>query len=193
MYITVGIPSCRTVADPVPDVDTREDQIEALRVLSAGNTIIIALLGGVLALQASPLSCSFSRPLYLPLPLPPFHSPHASLFFRLLPVRRRALGLRLFFSSAPATRLIPVCVFFVRVLTCPCLLSRLDSAGPHRADNCRRGAPDRTDDGHERDGQAGEQYSRRMEAKILAEAEQAEKQKAAGGAAPAVAESKKDQ
>ena len=32
-------------------VDTRENQIEALRVLSAGNTLIIVLLGGVLALQ----------------------------------------------------------------------------------------------------------------------------------------------
>ena len=51
--MTVGIPSCRTVADPVPDVDTKEDQIEALRILSAGNTIIIVLLGGVLVLQVS--------------------------------------------------------------------------------------------------------------------------------------------
>ncbi|KAI1796569.1 hypothetical protein LXA43DRAFT_1152946 [Ganoderma leucocontextum] len=51
VYMTVGIPSCRTVADPVPDVDTKDDQIEALRVLSAGNTIIIVLLGGILALQ----------------------------------------------------------------------------------------------------------------------------------------------
>ncbi len=36
-------------------VDTREDQIEALRVLSAGNTLIIVLLGGVLALQVREL------------------------------------------------------------------------------------------------------------------------------------------
>ncbi|TFK91710.1 Shr3 amino acid permease chaperone [Polyporus arcularius HHB13444] len=52
VYLTVGIPACRTVADPIPDVDSEQDRIEALRVLSAGNTIIILLLGGVLALQA---------------------------------------------------------------------------------------------------------------------------------------------
>ena len=51
MYLTVTIPSIRTVVTPVEGVDTREDQIEALRVLSAGNTLIIVLLGGVLALQ----------------------------------------------------------------------------------------------------------------------------------------------
>ena len=51
--MTVGIPACRTVADPVPNVDTKDDQIEALRILSAGNTIIIVLLGGILALQVS--------------------------------------------------------------------------------------------------------------------------------------------
>jgi ER membrane protein SH3 len=51
MYITVTIPAIRTVVTPVEGVDTREDQIEALRVLSAGNTLIIVLLGGVLALQ----------------------------------------------------------------------------------------------------------------------------------------------
>lgn len=53
VYITVGIPSSRTVANPVPNVDTREDQIEALRVLSAGNTIIIVLLGAILVLQVT--------------------------------------------------------------------------------------------------------------------------------------------
>lgn len=53
VYMTVGIPACRTIADPVPDVDSQEDQVEALRILSAGNTIIIVLLGAVLALQAS--------------------------------------------------------------------------------------------------------------------------------------------
>ena len=51
MYITVTIPAIRTVVTPVEGVDTREDQIEALRVLSAGNTLIIVLLGGVLVLQ----------------------------------------------------------------------------------------------------------------------------------------------
>ncbi|KAH9888901.1 Shr3 amino acid permease chaperone [Cubamyces lactineus] len=52
VYLTVGIPACRTVADPVPNVDTHEDQVEALRILSAGNTIIIVLLGAILTLQA---------------------------------------------------------------------------------------------------------------------------------------------
>jgi ER membrane protein SH3 len=51
MYITVTIPAIRTVVTPVEAVDTREDQIEALRLLSAGNTLIIVLLGGVLAMQ----------------------------------------------------------------------------------------------------------------------------------------------
>lgn len=63
MYITVTIPSIRTVVTPVEGVDTREDQIEALRVLSAGNTLIIVLLGGVLALQVRELNgmCFFFR------------------------------------------------------------------------------------------------------------------------------------
>lgn len=51
MYISVTIPAIRTVVTPVEDVDTREDQIEAMRVLSAGNTLIMVLLGGILALQ----------------------------------------------------------------------------------------------------------------------------------------------
>lgn len=51
VYLTVGIPACRTVADPIPNVDSEQDRLEALRILSAGNTIIIVLLGGVLALQ----------------------------------------------------------------------------------------------------------------------------------------------
>lgn len=58
MYITVGVPSSRTVADPVVGVDTREDQIEALRILSAGNTIIIVLLGAVLTLQVRCCPCA---------------------------------------------------------------------------------------------------------------------------------------
>ena len=41
------------VVTPVEGVDTREDQIEALCVLSAGNTLIIVPLGGVLALQVN--------------------------------------------------------------------------------------------------------------------------------------------
>ena len=54
MYITVTIPTIRTVVMPVEGVDTREDQIAALRVLSAGNTLIMVLLGGILALQVRP-------------------------------------------------------------------------------------------------------------------------------------------
>ena len=69
VYITVGIPSCRTVVDPVPDVDTRNDQIEALRILSAGNTIIVVLMGAVLVLQASGFSPVSSLQLP-PSPLP---------------------------------------------------------------------------------------------------------------------------
>ncbi|THG97366.1 hypothetical protein EW026_g4619 [Hermanssonia centrifuga] len=52
VYLSVGVPASRTVATPVEGVDTREDQVEALQILSAGNTIIIVLLGAVLALQA---------------------------------------------------------------------------------------------------------------------------------------------
>ncbi|KAH9840105.1 Shr3 amino acid permease chaperone [Rhodofomes roseus] len=51
VYISVGIPASRSVAIPRPE-DTRASQVEALRVLSAGNTIIIVCLGAVLALQA---------------------------------------------------------------------------------------------------------------------------------------------
>lgn len=52
VYLTVSIPSLRTIVDPVIGVDTREDRIEAMRILSAGNTIIMFLLGAVLSLQA---------------------------------------------------------------------------------------------------------------------------------------------
>ena len=51
MYISVTVPSIRTVVTPIEGVDTHHDQIDALRVLSAGNTLIMVLLGGVLALQ----------------------------------------------------------------------------------------------------------------------------------------------
>ena len=50
-YVAVTIPSLRTIVEPVPDVDTLEDRIEAMRVLSAGNTIMMVLLGGILTLQ----------------------------------------------------------------------------------------------------------------------------------------------
>jgi hypothetical protein len=51
MYITVTIPAIQTVVTPVAGVDTRDDQIEAVQVLSAGNTLIMLLLGGILVLQ----------------------------------------------------------------------------------------------------------------------------------------------
>jgi len=51
-YVAVTIPSLRTIVEPVPDVDTPEDRVEAMRVLSAGNTIIMVLLGAILTLQA---------------------------------------------------------------------------------------------------------------------------------------------
>ncbi|RXW23956.1 hypothetical protein EST38_g1888 [Candolleomyces aberdarensis] len=52
VYISVVIPGLQAIAKPVKDVDTRDVQIEALRVLSAGNVIIIASLLLVLLLQA---------------------------------------------------------------------------------------------------------------------------------------------
>jgi len=51
LYTTVVIPGIRTVAVPI-EGETREDQVEALRVLAAGNTLIVICLGLVLALQA---------------------------------------------------------------------------------------------------------------------------------------------
>jgi len=50
VYLSVSIPSLRTVVTPA-DVDTLEDRIEAMRVLSAGNTIMMLILGSVLILQ----------------------------------------------------------------------------------------------------------------------------------------------
>jgi hypothetical protein len=52
MYTSVAISALRTMVDPVPDVDTHADQVEALQLLSAGNVVIIVLLVGVLVLQA---------------------------------------------------------------------------------------------------------------------------------------------
>lgn len=53
VYLSVSIPSLRTIVDPVVNVDTREDRIEAMRILAAGNTIIMFLLGAVLCFQVS--------------------------------------------------------------------------------------------------------------------------------------------
>ena len=53
MYLSVTLQSLRTIVTPVEGVDTREDRVEAMRILAAGNTIIILLLGVILALQVS--------------------------------------------------------------------------------------------------------------------------------------------
>ncbi|KAF8801266.1 hypothetical protein BYT27DRAFT_7115308 [Phlegmacium glaucopus] len=52
VYLTVSINCLRTIVNPVENVDTREDQIMAMRILSAGNVIIVACLGLILTLQA---------------------------------------------------------------------------------------------------------------------------------------------
>lgn len=57
VYLSVGVPASRTIASPLPE-DTHEDRVEAMRVLSAGNTIMIVLLGLVLVLQVSPSTVS---------------------------------------------------------------------------------------------------------------------------------------
>ncbi|KAF7289539.1 hypothetical protein HMN09_01348100 [Mycena chlorophos] len=51
VYLTIIVPMLRTIVTPA-DVDTKTDQIEALRILSAGNVIIIGCLGLILLLQA---------------------------------------------------------------------------------------------------------------------------------------------
>ncbi|KAJ7918689.1 Shr3 amino acid permease chaperone [Mycena leptocephala] len=51
VYMTVVVPTLRTIVTPLAD-DTRQDRIEAMQLLSAGNVIIMACLGLVLLLQA---------------------------------------------------------------------------------------------------------------------------------------------
>jgi hypothetical protein len=53
VYLTVTIPALRTIVTPLEGVDTREDRIEAMRVLSAGNVMIVVGLGAILVLQVS--------------------------------------------------------------------------------------------------------------------------------------------
>ena len=60
VYLTVTINSLRTIVNPVENVDTREDRVEAMRILSAGNVIIVACLGLILALQVSACSLILS-------------------------------------------------------------------------------------------------------------------------------------
>jgi hypothetical protein len=71
VYLTVTIKSLRTIVNPVENVDTREGQVEAMRVLSAGNVIIVACLGLILALQVSACSLILFVSSYRKLPLRP--------------------------------------------------------------------------------------------------------------------------
>ncbi|PFH46113.1 hypothetical protein AMATHDRAFT_70626 [Amanita thiersii Skay4041] len=50
VYITVTIPTLRTIATPLSS-ETQDMRIEAIRVLSAGNVIMMIALTGVLVLQ----------------------------------------------------------------------------------------------------------------------------------------------
>ena len=71
LYLSVTVPALRTIVEPLEGVDTREDRIDAMRVLAAGNTIIVVLLGAILALQVSKRTSYLlaSLPLHLPLRL----------------------------------------------------------------------------------------------------------------------------
>lgn len=51
IYLTVTVPSLRTIVEPL-GTDDDALRLEAMRVLSAGNIIIIFLLGAILGLQA---------------------------------------------------------------------------------------------------------------------------------------------
>jgi len=51
IYLTVTVPALRTIVTPLEGVDTREDRVEAMRVLSAGNVMIMGGLGAILVLQ----------------------------------------------------------------------------------------------------------------------------------------------
>lgn len=53
IYSSVTIAGLRTIVHPTEE-DTRTDRMEALRVLSAGNTLMILCLLGVLLLQVRP-------------------------------------------------------------------------------------------------------------------------------------------
>lgn len=50
VYLSVTIPALRTIVTPA-EVDTREDRVEAMRVLAAGNSIMMVVLGAILVLQ----------------------------------------------------------------------------------------------------------------------------------------------
>lgn len=94
VYLTVTINSLRTIVNPVENVDTRVDQIEAMRILSAGNVIIVACLGFILALQVSACSVILSVPSHRKLPLRPDRNGR-SVQRRTLRSRRRDKNLRI--------------------------------------------------------------------------------------------------
>jgi len=50
VYLAVTIPCLRTIVTPA-EVDTMDDRVEAMRILSAGNTIMMLVLGAILVLQ----------------------------------------------------------------------------------------------------------------------------------------------
>jgi len=51
VYMTVVVPTLRTIVTPLAE-ETREDRVQAMRLLSAANIIIMVCLGLVLLLQA---------------------------------------------------------------------------------------------------------------------------------------------
>lgn len=50
VYLSVTIPSLRTIVTPA-EANTRAERIEAMKILAAGNTIMMVILGAVLVLQ----------------------------------------------------------------------------------------------------------------------------------------------
>lgn len=59
-YLSVTIPALRTVVQPIPDVDSRADQLQALQLISAGNVINLVLFFLILSLQVSMFSISLT-------------------------------------------------------------------------------------------------------------------------------------
>jgi len=51
VYLTVTIPALRTVSQPLPE-EARSTRLEAIRVLSAGNVLMMVALVGILLMQA---------------------------------------------------------------------------------------------------------------------------------------------
>jgi hypothetical protein len=53
-YLAVIVPALRTVVEPIPDVDTYTEQVQALQLVSAGNVINIVIFIIILSLQVCP-------------------------------------------------------------------------------------------------------------------------------------------